>query len=255
MGNVLQHEKTQGFAHWQIQPASLVHHGQPGPGDHRRGEGYWSSDEKQPHIWRAVQQGGHDDQQCAEPSQSESKLSVTGIATPLWMCTSSMFNHTWNLLFLHGAVTLNALIRYRNRFFTLYQCRTFLLDSRMEKKQYLFRSIGFRQCYCIFSTSERYSLTGHLKVWRFFTVKELEAGMICTLGYPCFLFDKIYIVRTLTLPERSRSLGVGPYRRFAHRTEERDEGDGLRFVLWKKLERTCCTAWRCRSCSAANYSL
>jgi hypothetical protein len=43
----------------------------------------------------------------------------------------------------------------------------------MEKKQYMFMNKGFRQCYCIYSTSERYSLKRHLKVRRLFlTVQE-----------------------------------------------------------------------------------
>jgi hypothetical protein len=36
------------------------------------------------------------------------------------------------------------------------------------KKTTYVRNKGFRQCYCTYSTSERYSLEGHLKVWRLF---------------------------------------------------------------------------------------
>jgi hypothetical protein len=63
---------------------------------------------------------------------------------------------------------MNALIRYWNIFFRLCQCRTFLLNGRKEKKQHMFRSKGFQQFCCIYSTSERDSWKGHLKVWRLF---------------------------------------------------------------------------------------
>ncbi len=65
-------------------------------------------------------------------------------------------------------IKMNVLIRYWKRYFWLFQCQTFLLDSRMEKKLHVFRNKGFWQCYCIYSTSVRYSLKGHLKVrWLF----------------------------------------------------------------------------------------
>ncbi len=63
---------------------------------------------------------------------------------------------------------MNALIRYYNIFFILCKCRTFLLVGRMEKKQHMIRNKGFRQWHCIYSTSEKYSLKGHLKVRRLF---------------------------------------------------------------------------------------
>ncbi len=53
-----------------------------------------------------------------------------------------------------------------------------MLNSRVEQKTHIFIRTEFRHYYCIYSTSERYFLRGHLKVRRLFLQCGIAANKI-----------------------------------------------------------------------------